>query len=251
MMITATTQTVLLACLFLLFCKTESVAQTEVDSLFYKMAVNNAVAVYQKTVKEQSRLLNGIQYASFPPTTKEGGHPFFDSPTLRKGSILYDKVVYDDILLLYDEVAGVLVYQDSLHRLQLHKELVSQFSISDNHFIRLMRDSLKTNLLNTGFYQVLYDGKTRVLKQEIKTVSDDIVSIAVGVVRSFKAKTTYFIQKNKTYYAVKKENDVLDAFKDRESEVRQFIKNQKLSFKDKGDVFLLKVAVFYDQLIGQ
>lgn len=225
------------------------VAQTGVtDTSFYRKAVNNVISVYHQTVGDQSRLFDGTQYANYLFSFADRKHPFFLSSAFSDGSIVYNQVFYTNIHLLYDEVAGVLVFQDSSHRIQLHNERISAFSILDNHFIRLEKDSLNTEGGETGFYQVLYNGTTQVLKREIKTITQDISSIAVGVVGNIKVKRLYFIKIGNTYVSIKKEKDLRNALKDREKDLQQYIKSHKLSFKRDIDNTLIQVAAYYDQL---
>lgn len=246
--------------LFTPFGNTYLVAQiSAVDSLFYEKAVQNTVAVYYQGLGDQSGLFNGIQYAHHTTNFKEGGHPYFYATSMKEGSVVYDKVLYHNVFLSYDEVRDVLIFQDSKHRIQLHSDLVSAFSILDNHFIRLVKDSLNTALVSSGFYQVVYNGNTTVLKREIKTIVEDISSASIGIVATVKAKEYFYIKKNNTYWAIKNEKDLLTLFKDREKEVQTFIKDNKLDFKNaplstEGSGFkntLTKTAAYYDQLTQQ
>ncbi len=231
------------------FCNTSVVAQAGItDTFLYKKAVYNALAVYHQAIGDQLGLYNGTQYANYSFTFADGKHPFFNASAFSAGSIVYDGALYTDIHLLYDEVAGVLIFQDSMHRLQLHNERVAEFTILDNHFIRLEKEGLNNDDMPSGFYQVLYNGTTQVLKREIKTITQDISSIAVGVVGNVKVKTLYFIKKDNTSFSIKKENDLFDVFKGRENDLQQYIKVHVLRFKKDIDNTLVQVAAYYDQL---
>ena len=218
------------------------------DSIFYQKGVNNAVVQYHKSLGDQSRLYNGIQYAGYASTFKDGGHPFFYTSSLSNGSIVYDNVLYPDVQLLYDEVKDVIVFQDVTHRIQLHSERVSRFTILNNNFIRIEKDSSSQSIISTGFYHVLYEGNMSILKREVKTIDEDIRSMVAGVVRLIKVKTYYYIKKDGVYFTIKKEKDVLNVFKDHEKDIQQFIKSYQLNFKNDGDNMLTKVATYYDQL---
>ena len=234
---------------FLLFYFTTPInAQlTKEDSVFYANAVNNTVALYHQTLGDQSRLYNGSEYPNYPYKFKEGGHPFFQTPEPRIGFIVYDHVLYTDVALLFDEVAGVVVFQDGPRRTQLHSDWVSRFSLFNHTFMRIVKDSVR-GLVSTGFYEVLYEGKVCLLKREKKAVNDKIASFTEGALRFIDVKTFDFIKKDNAYFVIKKRKDALNVFKDRKKDIQEFIKNNHLSFSNDRDNWLLKVTAFYDQL---
>lgn len=218
------------------------------DSALYQKSVNNAVGLYFASIGDQSGLLNGNQYVPYSFSFKEGGHPFFNKEDLSAGSVVYNKVLYTDIQLLYDEVGDFVVFADRFHRIKLISERVTSFTVYNTNFIRIVKDSLKPSLINTGFYCLLYEGKLTVLKKEIKAISEETVSSVDGIIRFIRAKSYYYIKKNNTYYQVKKKKDLSEIFKDNKKDIQQFIKNNKLSFKKDRDNFLAKVSAFCDQL---
>jgi len=215
------------------------------DSILYQKAVYRAIAVYHEAMGDQSGLFNGIQYAQFPFSFAENGHPFFKENKPGTGSI-YDNVLYENVQLQYDEVQEVIFMQDSARRIQLLNPRITGFTLFDNTFIRLVKDSANAISLNTGFYNLLYNGNTRLLKKEEKMIREDV---STGVIlRYIEVLTRYYIERNHTWYSIKSKNGVLDVFKDRKKELRQFIKKNKLSYRKDKDDMLVKVTAYYDQL---
>ena len=134
------------------------------DSIFYRKAIGNSIAAYYASTGDQSRLYNGTQYPGYPFTFKEG-IPFFNSDKPDTGSIVYDGLLYENVLLQYDELSGMVVMQDRTHHILFRNDLVSQFSMFNNTFIRIVKDSASRVLYETGFYNQLYHGKTiRIMK---------------------------------------------------------------------------------------
>ena len=250
-------QGTLLLLLFLSYSLPKLTAQLSTeDSAFYKKAVNNTVALYHQSIGDQSGLFNGNQYPGYPSTFKEGGHPFFNVqhpdksgiPTPSRGSIVYDKVFYPDVQILYDEIAGVIILHDATHRIQLHTNKVSYFTILDNRFIRIVKDSLSGAPIQTGFYQVLYNGKVSVLKREVKLIDEKIGSFSEGISRFIKIKYYYYIEKNKAFFVVNSTQSMLNAFKDQQHDVKQFVKRNKLDFGKDAENALIQIAAYYDIL---
>ncbi|CAH0993927.1 hypothetical protein EMA8858_00032 [Emticicia aquatica] len=239
----------LVSILFIIFIgKTHrTVAQTSVsNSVFYQKAIDNSVALYHQKMGEQSGLYNGSQYPTYQFVFQENGHPYFNKNTFCKGSIVYENVLYPNVKLLYDEVAEVIIFQDSSHFIQLINDKISQFTLENAFFIRIQKDSL--NNLTSGFYQVLYDGKVNVLKRETKTVNETLGSTVEGVLRYIKIERFFYIKNNNIYYPIRQKTDVFRVYKDYKKDIQKYLKNNSLNFKNDRDIFLVNVSNFHDQL---
>jgi len=237
----------LILTVFFLFPAISLVAQSSADdSVLYQKAINNLVSLYHQSEGDQTGLYNGSQYGGFPFTFKEG-HPFFYDGKPGTGSIVYEDVLYENVLLQYDEIQEAVVMEDSSRRIQLLNERIRQFSVFNNAFIRIVKDSLSNALVKTGYYNLLYEGRNRLLKKEIKTVREDITT--EKVIYYVDLHEYYYIKKDNTYYAVNSKRNVLKIFGDRKKEVQQYIRKNKLSYRKDRDNMLIKVTAYYDQLI--
>jgi hypothetical protein len=244
--ITIAARNLLLIISFSFFAINATAQLSAADSIFLSKAISNAVALYHQHIGEQSGLYNGTQYGSYPFKFKEG-HPFFYADEPARGSIVYDNVFYPDVHLLYDEVSNIIIFQDKAHQIQLINERISRFTILDNHFIRIVKDSLMSSPVSTGFYNILYEGNVSVLKQEVKIVNEDVSSISEGVLHFIENKKYYYIKMNHEYYRINRKKDLLNVYKARKKEIRQCIKDNKLSFKNNPDNMLVKASACYDQ----
>lgn len=237
----------LLGSISLLFVPKNIFSQSGIsDSSFYASALLNAKALYHHAFDNQSALYNGSQYGEYLFTFNNGGHPFFNSAQPALGSIIYDGIQYDSVLMRYDETRDVVVINAYTDRIQLHSEKIKSFNLFNASFIRIEKDSLTPNLPVTGFYNVLYNGKLSLLKKQIKVVREDIVSNEL--LHFADEKDHYFIKKYDGLYAVRSKNDLLKIFKDRKKEVQQFIKANNLNFRNDRQNMLTKTTVYYDNL---
>ncbi|MBZ5859354.1 hypothetical protein [Flavihumibacter profundi] len=231
---------------FFIFAQLVNAQLSAGDSVFYQKAINNTIVFFQQSIGEQSRLFNGRQFLGYPFTFKEG-HPFFYTDVLSGGSIVYDNVYYPDVQMLYDEVADVLIIQNGIQRIQLSSERISRFRLSDRDFIRIVKDSLDSPILSSeGFYNVLYKGNVSVFKQEVKSIFTEITSDE-GILRYIKVKQYFYIKKDGKYYLVNRKNDLLDIYKEKKKEIRDYIKSNGLSFSDDKESLIVKVSAYYDQ----
>lgn len=214
------------------------------DSVFYQAAVNNTIAFYQQSTKDQPRYYNGRKYKPYRIEFVKG-IPFFESDKFVKGNVVYEGGLYDNVELLYDQVTDILILKSGV-AIELINERVSQFTISGHTFTRLVQDSNKS-LPGTGYYEILYNGKIEILKKDRKRIQDNLSSTE-GVRGDIISKKYYYLKKNGQYYFIKDKGKLLDLLNDRKNEIQQFIKYYKLNFKKDTDNTLTKIAGYYDQL---
>jgi hypothetical protein len=214
------------------------------DSIFRQKAISHSIEIYHQSLGDQSGLYNGSLYSAYQFKFKENSYPYFYKD-YAKGSVVYDQVLYTNVDLLYDEVADVVILKDGVRQIRLIKEKISHFSIENNEFVHLEKDN--SNNINSGFYRALYSGKTKVLKKEVKIISEVLNSFE-GIERFVKTEQYYFIKSNNEYNVVNRKKDVSIIFKDHKKEIQQYIKSNKLDFKNERDNFLIKVCTFYDEL---
>jgi hypothetical protein len=179
------------------------------------------------------------------PTRFAEGSPFFLSDKKQPGSVVYDRVSYRGVNLLFDELRGAVIFQDESHQIQLSGDRISRFAIGDHTFIRIFHDSLGTASPETGFYQVLYEGKLRVLKKEIKTVRETN-SFGQEIIHVIDTKTNYYLQHDSKYTQINSQKELLDFYSRQKKEVLHFIKKNKLNFKKDPDDLLIQVAAYYE-----
>jgi hypothetical protein len=238
----------LLICSFSFFSSPSWAQLSASDSVFYSNAINNSKVIYFQSLGDQSGLYNGSQYPGYAFGFKDGGHPFFYTDVILKGSIVYDKLLYPKAGLLYDEVMEVVLFQGATFRIQLISEKISHFSVLGNNFIRVVKDSSNRTLVSTGFYQLLYEGKITVLKKEVKSIREVLISNAEGIYRYIDIKKYFYIRKNNEYYLVKSKKTIFKLFKEQKREMQQYIKQNRLNFKKDPDSLVVKLSAYYDQL---
>ena len=216
----------------------------QIDSSYYQAAVNNAIALYQQSEKDQSRLMNGREYKPYTfPFVRS--FPYFLSKDFSEGSISYDGGFYDHVQLLYDEIAELVILNRGV-AIELANERIKEFTILGHKFVPLIKDSMNKRP-GSGFYESLYQGKIEVYKKEKKSIVD-ILSSTEGYQAEAVSKTSYFLKKENTFYPVKKKRDMLRVLGNKKSEIQQYIKQNRLDFKHDKDNTLAKIGAYYDQL---
>ena len=71
----------------------------------------NALQIYHQYVTPETGLFRGSEYVQYGHTLREG-HPFFDDGHQQQGSIFYDRILYENVMILYDQVRQQVVIND-------------------------------------------------------------------------------------------------------------------------------------------
>ena len=218
------------------------------DIISYRSALANTQSVYFKQLGDQSKLYNGSQYASYGFVFKTGS-PYYKSDQFTYGSVLYDGILFNNLPLLYEDLRELLITKKEGYLLQLITARVSAFTISGHQFIRLVADSSNRGISKTGFYEVLYPGRSLVLKKTYKNIQD-VASVSEGLSHFIEESDSYFIKKGNSFIRVKSKNEMFDIFPDHQKEIQLFIKKNKLNFRKDEENTLTQVAAYYDQIAG-
>lgn len=231
--------------IFFTFSKNIFAQEASIENSFYKKALANTEKVYHQSFGNQSALYNGSKYAPYPFIFKEG-YPFFYSAYPDIGTVTYDGILYDSILMSYDETKDVLVINDQGNRIQLLSEKVVQFKIFNYDFIRLEKDRNSNELISSGFYNILYKGDLILLKKQVKTVKEEITN--AELIRSVNEKDYYYIKKDQAIFPIKSSKDLYRLLGDKKKQVQQFVKENNLKFSNDKQNMLTKATAYFDSL---
>jgi hypothetical protein len=215
------------------------------DSAFLKQAIQNTIQVYHNGIGDQAAKFNGSQYDGYTVSFSDG-HPYFKANMLSKGNIVYDGVLFENVNLLYDEVADCVILQDSTHRIKLVNERLSAFSLQESNFERLQKKG-NSPLLTTGFYEVLSKGNLSLYKKETKKMIDKF-SNANELAVLFEIHHYYYLQKGDSFYEIKRKKDLFKLLSDKASAITKYITEERLNYRKAKDLMLSKVIDYYNLL---
>lgn len=212
-----------------------------------ELAIQHARKIYITSLSDQAGIYNGPEYIGYPHRAQEG-HPFFLSSDVQKGDIRYDGELYEAVPMWYDLARKevVIQYADNFSKISLHKERVSDFSISGHHFINIQSDSVKSSL-ERGIYDQIYNGKSQVLVQRSKSFLKD--TNTDGIRLNFSGeKANIFIRSGEIYKSVSSQKSVLNALGKFEKEILAHLKQGKIKFRNEREKAIILIAAYYDQL---
>jgi hypothetical protein len=223
-------------------------AQTaQEDSIFYQTAITNTLSIYKKQLGDQSPIYNGSRYS---PTgfIFQSGSPYFISDTFNEGSVVYDDILFDSVYLLYEDMRELLVSRNTNYLLQLVNQRVSSFIISGHSFVRLTSDSFKTDVPKAGYYEILYPGRSQLLKKTLKNIIEEPSVYENTVIRQIEETENYYIRMGGSYQRVKSKSELLALMHDHQKEIQKYIKKVKLNFRNNREDLLIRTAEYYDQI---
>ncbi|WP_157540999.1 hypothetical protein [Hymenobacter aerophilus] len=207
--------------------------------------------VYTAADPVSSLLYNGPEYVNYAMRyAVQTGHQFFLAPEPQPGSVFYHHQPFDNLQLRYDVVLDqvVLTQPTSPLTLRLVNEKLDRFTIAGHRFERLRAaDSTASGLPATGYYEVLAEGPVRLLARRTKRKQERIEGRVVRA--EFIGNDRLYIHKAGRYYAVNSKSAAQKLLADRESEVRAYMRQNKLKLKRKQfERDLTQLTAFYNQL---
>lgn len=202
---------------------------------------------YAENIGYQSRLFNGIKFTDYP-VANYIGNAYWVTNEFQNANLHYNDADFYNIPILYDIHREIIVIIEPIDtsKIILINNKLDRFSIGSHEFIRINNDNSASSI-PAGFYELLYNGKTRFVKKHTKDIVEENNGFRIDYV--FKEHDTYYILKNNIYNPVSGGKAILNLLKDRKKELGQFIKTNGIDFKGENEERdMVKVITYYDQL---
>lgn len=196
---------------------------------------------YDKTLGDHARLYNGREYVDLYANKLIDGHPYFIDEEYQAGSVMYDGTFYQDIQLRYNLFQNaVVVEHPKTHReIELVAQKLDRFQIQNVLFVRLTQPE-------PGYYAQLYSGAISFYGRYDKVIQERVD--AKTKITAFIPKNRYYLLKDNTYHLVTSKSSVLKILENQKSELRKFLNQERISFRDNREFALKRIGEKYDQL---
>jgi len=226
-----------------LFVCRSSAQNASYDSLRYNAAAGQAIARYNAAIDGQSEIYNGVQYHLYP-TAYKGSAYFQDKAMCMPAIVCYNGTWYKNVPVLYDMYTDEMVSElnDSLYTLRADK--IAGIYLSGHHFVYLK--SAESKNLPAGYYDELYGGTSEVLVKRARAVQNRVTQQAVEVI--YENEDAIYIKKGGKYVPVNGKGSVLDVFKDKSKQLKQYLNDNKITYKKDKEASVVKLAGYYDQI---
>ena len=203
------------------------------------------VQLYYNAIGENAHIYNGYEYMT--PDRNIKGSPYF-TEALVPASLNYDDSYYQDIRILYDMVLDLVVINrlDQNFKISLINAKLNSFIIKNHEFIRIDKDSLHGVELVSGFYDRIYSGKSTILVKRKKYVQD-VTEYTVSSL-AYREEDKYFVKFDGKYVETGNKASVYKLFREKKTEIKSFLRKNKLKFKSDFEKTLIAATAYYDQL---
>jgi hypothetical protein len=225
------------------YCLAE--AQARADSLIVAHAETNLRKLYYDNKKGESLLYVGSDYAEYESLLNE--HPFFLDNDWQTGTVHYNGNYYINVPLQYDIRSQKLLteHATSGRHMQLVTEHVRNFSLGQRYFDNLSESDTR-GLVSPGFYEVLAEGKTRLLARRGKALQESTVTGQLEV--RFEESVKYYVSKDNQFYQVKGKSSILKVFADHKRLLASKLKQQRVKFDTDKEGALIQTVLIYNSI---
>lgn len=225
-------------------CQYPDPAKNNVSSVPDTFAINT----YRRLMNHNYDLINGKEYTIYFPVFRS--NPLFKSVLNCDGTIYYNGRSYSDMKLLYDIYKDELVinYMNSsgiMRVISLNKHCVDSFVIRINNESTRFQSFFfpSDSRIKNGFYEVLYSGKTKLLKKHIKDLS------TTGGKDEFINYISRYLYINGTYNRITTLPGFCKLFGNRKTEIRKYARQvREYSFRQISDKSLCQILAYYETL---
>jgi len=147
--------------------------------------------------------------------------------------------------MLYDIIKDLVIIQDfrKQNKINLPADKIQEFTLYGHTFVRVVHDA--SNEMRTGFYDRLYNGKIALLAKREKKILEKMANLQITNV--IMGENIYYVRKDGVYYLVKNKRTFLDIIKDKKKDVQQYLKKNKIKFKDNFERAMTMAVAYYDQ----
>lgn len=210
---------------------------------FFSKAVENTKAVYHKSFGDYRAVFNGRLYNGYTVKFEEGT-PFFYSEKPGLGSVTYDGIDYDSVLLQYDEVADVVIIINNAAKIELDQSKISSFKLFNSLFVPLKKDSSEQS---GKFYNLIYKGNLHLVNRQEKWKQEKYVSTN-EIQYYLETKEAYCIIKDGHWHMINSKKSFFNILGNRKAELKKFVRSKKLNYRKDRQNMLVQTIAYYETL---
>ena len=247
--------------IILIFCSFTVVAQKPVpietnngDDVYNdieKNQIENLYKFYSNRIESSYELISGREYNPYFFQSKLKPLLFIDRQ--HQSSITLKGRIYNDIPLNYDTYKDEVIYVDSVHHFAyrpygmiLNKDNIDYFDfyyLDDTISFRYLSKEDNPGFdLQNGFYEVVYDGKSKYLiKHRSSAYERDLV------VEYYYTPVGY-INVGNGFIKIRSTSQFIRLFGDRSRDIRKYIKKSGTKLRTANKRQVMSILIFYDGL---
>ena len=193
---------------------------------------------------ESSGIINGRIYQ--PKYIDAQLHPFWQGRAWKKSNLHYQGQFYHEVEVLYDAYQDQLIYNYKDQRglslwMLLYPEEIKSFTLGEAKFERITPDNPQG--LAEGFYEVVFkSNQIKLLAKRIKEKYIDNQTIL------FRERSRYYLLTSNKFRLIDSKKDFTSIFATNNTQVKSFIKKNKLKINSRNEDDLIRLTEYCDRL---
>lgn len=185
------------------------------------------------------------------------GSPFLVNKFVQGDVKFTNGKIAKNIAIMYDQVLDAVIFKGKNNEDYYFTDKIAEFIIDYNNLNGEQKSIFRNgfavdkNLTDQSFFQVLIDGKIKLLKRNQKTITSTKEYNSATVVKNINEAVTYYITKDNVPLALKRlDNKSLMSLFDAQyaSKIADYLTSNKLNLKSEID--LINVIQYYNTLIN-
>jgi hypothetical protein len=212
---------------------------------------NNLYRLYFESVTIPKEIINGKEY--LPYNIHGRTTPLLFSGQVFNTTLRLKTREYKNIRLQYDTYLDELIYTDTSRfidnqypRIALNKDIIEGFSFflpgQTMNFRYLKFPENKDNNLENGFYEIAYDGDTRLI------IKHKSIQYNYQALNEYKYSPERYVLIGETFTGIQNNKVFLSMFGEKSGEISEFLKNSRIRIKNAGKDDLIKVLEYIDTI---
>lgn len=178
-----------------------------------------------------------------PPPRISNSSPYFKNTAFTRGTIVYDKVKYENQMLAYDVSSDKLVLED-VNYIEVVKKLVDYFTINGD---TLFYKGDHAGGIPAGYYERIYGSdKIPAVAKHSKYLKE--VMRGTLMERNYQETIRYYVAVpgSENYRDIRSEKDLLNINRDFKKEAKALLRSRSLKFKTRPKDTIQTVLQFYE-----
>ena len=216
-------------------------ARDEADSDYRKLE-----KAFREAAGPDLRFINGYEYTDRFPGTR--GTPFFPSDIWYIGDLYMNGKSYTGLALRYDIFRDQLIYNHILttgnYMVVLNKTRVDSFIIDGRQFCKLEIPRGSMGEKKEAYYEVLSTGRASLFVKWSARLSEP----SPGSNGEFSRFSEWYILNQGRFIRVYRRAGILNALEDKEKEIRNFIRENKIIVKPGNEDDIRRIVDHYNRL---
>lgn len=218
-------------------------------------AAQDDAALYMEQAGGSALLYRGHRAYGYP--TPFNGTYYWYGPEYREGSVIYNGKHYDNLLLNVDAVRQDLLVKSRDGKV-LDPDYVTSFMMGGHKFLNLR--NIYGEAAPSGYWEVLYDGRAKVLKQVVRILMQDLegnLRSAMGYDGEYKAGVyNVFVYEEKFCYMaedgtltpIRRRGQILRFYKDHKRVISRHISHMESSGMLPMEQYCVEVVKYAEKL---